>query len=185
MTTLAKDHEVPVSKNRWQTAGQVGGIILVIAISIVIFLWGNQVENLPIYGYPAIFVLSIIGNATVILPAPGYLLVFAAGSALDPIGIGIVAGLGAALGELTGYIAGASGKGSIEDRPIFQQLEKGMERSGSIVIFLLGVLPNPFFDIGGMLAGATRLPLFRFLMMAWAGKSIRFTIIALSGSIWL
>ena len=53
------------------------------------------------------------------------------------------------------------------------------------IIFLLGIIPNFFFDIGGMVAGATRMPLWRFILAAWLGKSIRLTIVAMSGSAWL
>ena len=53
------------------------------------------------------------------------------------------------------------------------------------IIFLLGVVPNFFFDIGGMVAGATRMSVWRFILAAWLGKSIRLTIVAMTGSAWL
>ena len=185
MTTLTSSVKVSANKKRWQTIGRIGGFSVVIAITLAIIIWGDEVKNLPIYGYPAIFIISVLGNATVVFPAPSYLVVFAAGSTLDPIGIGIVAGLGGALGELTGYLAGASGKGSVDERPIYKRIHKGMLKSGTIVIFLLAAIPNLFFDFGGMLAGATRMPVWRFVLVAWAGKSIRMTIIALTGSMFL
>lgn len=184
MTTLAGDREVTISKNRWQKAGRIGGLVLVLAITIGILIWGGDISNLPIYGYPAIFVLSLLANATVLIPAPAYLVVFAAGTTLDPFAVGIIAGLGGAIGELTGYLAGASGKGTIENRPSYHRIKAAMTKSGSTVIFLLGLVPNFVFDIGGMLAGATGMPIWRFLLMAWAGKSIRLVIVALTGSLW-
>ena len=185
MATIAADPKVEAAKRRWRTIGRAGGFALVIGITLAIILWGDQVKNLPIYGYPAIFLISLLGNATVVFPAPSYLVVFAAGSSLDPISIGIVAGLGAALGELTGYLAGISGKDSVDDKPIYQRIHKGMMKSGTLVIFLLAAIPNFFFDFGGMLAGATRMPVWRFILAGWAGKSIRMTVVALTGSMFL
>ena len=182
MATLASDLKVEANKRRWRTIGRIGGFTLVVAITVAIFVWGEEVPNLPIYGYPAVFLISLVGNATLVLPAPFYLVVGAAGSTLDPLTVGIVAGLGAALGELTGYLAGASGKGSVEEKRHYKWIERHMKKSGPIVIFLLGAIPNFFFDIGGLLAGVTRMPVWQFLLVAWAGKSVRMTIIALVGS---
>ena len=182
MATLASDLKVEASKRRWRTIGRVGGFTLVVAITVAIIVWGEEIPNLPIYGYPAVFLISLVGNATLILPAPFYIVVGAAGTTLDPLTVGIVAGLGAALGELTGYLAGASGKGSVEEKRHYKWLERHMKKSGPIVIFLLGAIPNFFFDIGGLLAGVTRMPVWQFILVAWAGKSVRMTIIALVGS---
>jgi membrane protein YqaA with SNARE-associated domain len=182
MATLTSEHQIAASKRRWRLFARIGGISLVVAITVAIFVWGNEVPNLPIYGYPAVFIISLLGNATLVLPAPFYLVVGAAGSSLDPLTVGIVAGLGAALGELTGYLAGASGKGSVDKKRHYKWVERHMKKSGTLVIFLLGAIPNLFFDIGGLLAGVTRMPVWQFILVAWAGKSIRMTIIALIGN---
>lgn len=181
MTTLTTNSELTVSKRRWRNIGRFGGFALVIGITIAIFFWGEEIPNLPIYGYPAVFLISLLGNATLVLPAPFYLIVGAAGGSLDPVTVGIIAGLGAALGELTGYVAGASGKESVEEKKHYKWIERHMVKSGSIVIFMLGALPNPLFDVGGLLAGVTRMPVWRFILVAWAGKSIRMIIIAMVG----
>lgn len=182
MITLTTESKTTGNDTKWLKIQRALGLALVAAISAAIIIWGDEVENLPIYGYPAVFLLSLIGNASLILPAPSYVIVFAAGSALDPLLVGIVAGLGASLGELTGYLAGVSGKSVVENRPLFSRVRNAMEKSGVLVIFLLGVIPNPFFDIGGILAGVTRLAVWKFLLAAWAGKSIRLWIVAFSGS---
>jgi membrane protein YqaA with SNARE-associated domain len=182
MATLASDLKVEARKRRWRLFARIGGFALVVAITVAILLWGKEVPNLPIYGYPAVFLISLLGNATLVFPAPSYLVVGAAGSNLDPLTVGIVAGLGAALGELTGYLAGASGKSSVEEKKHYLWVERHMKKSGHIVIFLLGAIPNFFFDIGGLLAGVTRMPIWQFILLAWAGKSIRMTVIALVGN---
>lgn len=182
MTSVTISQKAETNKRNLQKVGRVAAFVSVIALSVAILLWGNQIEHLPVYGYPAIFLVSLLGNLSVIFPAPSYIVVFAASSTLDPVAVGVIAGLGATLGELTGYVAGASGKGVVENRPTYQRIRGAVEKWGVWIIFLLGVIPNFFFDIGGMVAGATRMPLWRFILAAWLGKSIRLTIVAMTGS---
>jgi membrane protein DedA with SNARE-associated domain len=185
MTTITISQKAERKKRNLQRVGRIAAFVSVVALSLAIVMWGDRLDNLPVYGYPAIFLVSLIGNLSVIFPAPSYLVVFAASSSLDPLAVGVIAGLGAALGEITGYLAGASGKSVVEKRPIYQRIRLAVEKWGMWIIFLLGAIPNFFFDIGGMVAGATRMPLWRFLLAAWLGKSIRLTIVAMSGSAWL
>jgi membrane protein YqaA with SNARE-associated domain len=185
MTTVTISQKAERNKRNLEKVGRIAAFVAVVALSIAIVLWGDRLKNLPTYGYPAIFLVSLLGNLSVIFPAPSYLVVFAASSTLDPLAVGVIAGLGATLGELTGYVAGASGKGMIENRPIYQRIRVAIEKWGMWIIFLLGAIPNFFFDIGGMVAGATRMPLWRFILAAWLGKSIRLTAVAMTGSAWL
>ena len=187
MATVSIGQKSQTNKRNLQRIGRIAAFVFVIALSVASIVWSDRIENLPIYGYPAIFLVSLLGNLSVIFPAPSYLVVFAAGGSgtLDPIAVGVIAGLGATLGELTGYLAGASGKGVVENRPLYQRIRRAVEKWGVGIIFMLGLIPNFFFDIGGMVAGATRMSIWRFILAAWLGKSIRLTIVAMTGSAWL
>jgi membrane protein YqaA with SNARE-associated domain len=157
-------------------------VVAVIAITIFIFSIRDQVEEYSQYGYPGIFLLSILGNATIILPAPAFAITFAAGAIFNPIGVALAAGAGSAIGELTGYMAGYSGRGVIEKVEIYKKLEGWTERYGGWTILALAVIPNPFFDLGGVAAGALRMPAPVFLAWAFVGKTIRMLAIAYAGS---
>jgi len=50
-----------------------------------------------------------------------------------------------------------------------------------VIIFLLAVIPNPVFDIAGMVAGALKLPLWRFMLWSWLGKCIKMLAFAYGG----
>ncbi|RLC74997.1 MAG: hypothetical protein DRI61_15635, partial [Chloroflexi bacterium] len=52
---------------------------------------------------------------------------------------------------------------------------------GALVIFILSVIPNPFFDLAGMAAGVSRFPLWRFLLACWLGKTVKTTAVAFAG----
>ena len=90
----------------WVNVTRVLALLLVIAVSIFVFSIRDRAEQLAYYGYPGIFVLAFLSYATVILPAPAVAVVFAMGAVFNPLIVALVAGAGAALGEMTGYIAG-------------------------------------------------------------------------------
>jgi len=157
-------------------------ILAVLALSIAIFALRDRFADMAAIGYPGIFLVSLLGNATIILPAPSLALVFAMGSALPPLFVGLAAGTGSTLGELTGYAAGFGGRVVLEDRKTFQRMEAWMQRAGGITTFVLSVIPNPFVDVAGMAAGALRYPLWRFLLACWLGKTVKTILVAWAGS---
>ena len=157
-------------------------IVLVLIISVAIFLFRGQFAELAAVGYPGIFLVSLLSSATIVLPAPSLLLVVAMGSALPPLLVGLAAGAGEALGELTGYAAGFGGQALIEDEATYGRLVAWMQRRGGITIFVLSVIPNPFFDLAGIAAGSLRYPIWRFLLFCWTGKTLKTTLFALGGS---
>jgi membrane protein YqaA with SNARE-associated domain len=157
-------------------------IALVLAISVAIYGFRGQFAELAAVGYPGILLVSFLGNATIVLPAPSLALVFAMGSALPPLLVGLSAGVGSALGELTGYAAGFGGQAAIENVVVYDRLVSWMQRRGGITIFLLSVIPNPFIDLAGIAAGSLRYPIWRFLLFCLMGKVIKTTLTAWAGS---
>lgn len=167
------------------TIVRVFALILVIAISVYIFSIRDQAEQLAAYGYPGIFMLALLSYATVLIPAPGVAVVFTMGGVFHPLGVAIAAGAGAALGEISGYLAGFSGQAVIERANIYDRLSIWMKRNGPLTILILSALPNPLFDLAGVSAGVLKMPLWRFLTWCWIGETIKMIIFAYAGSITL
>jgi uncharacterized membrane protein YdjX (TVP38/TMEM64 family) len=157
-------------------------ILLSAAITLSILVWHERVRSLGQYGYAGVFLISLLGNATVILPAPSLAAVFAVGAVLNPVLVGLVAGVGEAVGELTGFLAGAGGRAAIENRAVFQRLQRWVRRYGLIIIFVLSAVPNPFFDLAGIAAGMLHIPVWQFLLSCWAGKTLKTMGFALAGA---
>lgn len=157
-------------------------LAVVLMISAAIFAFRDRFAELAAVGYSGIFLVSLLSSATIILPAPSLALVFAMGSALPPLLVGLAAGVGEALGELTGYAAGFGGRAVIEEQETYGRLREWMARRGGITILVLSVVPNPFFDLAGIAAGTLRYPLWRFLLLCWLGKSIKTTLVAWAGA---
>lgn len=164
------------------TAARVAALAVVIAITAFVFSIRDQAQTLGVYGYPGIFLVSLLANSTVILPAPGIAITFAMGALFHPVGVALAAGTGAALGELTGYLAGFSGQGVVENVSLYNRLKGWTQRYGGWAILVLAFIPNPFFDLAGAAAGALRMPLRRFLTWVWLGKVAKMLAIAYAGA---
>jgi len=166
----------------WLTVARILAILVVFALTIYIFSIRDKAEELAVYGYPGIFLLSFLTNATVLLPAPGIAVVFAMGAIFNPIYIALAAGAGGALGELSGYLAGFSGQAVIERTNIYERFHGWIEKNGFPAILILAAIPNPFFDAAGIAAGILKMPLLRFLLAVWIGVTIKMFLFAWIGS---
>ena len=164
------------------TIGRILALIFVVAISIYIFSIRDQAEQLAAYGYPGIFLLSLLAYATVLLPAPGVAIVFTMGGVFNPLYVALAAGAGAALGEMSGYLAGFSGQAVVERVGIYEKLTHWMGKNGPLTVLFLSAIPNPFFDLAGVAAGALKMPVKNFLFWCWIGETIKMILFAFAGS---
>ncbi len=142
----------------------------------------EQAAKIESYGYFGIFLISILANATVIIPAPGLVIVFSMGARFNPFWVALASGLGATIGELSGYIAGFSGQAVIENQKRYDQMVAWMERNGPLTILILAFIPNPLFDLAGMIAGALKMPVHKFLFWALIGKFFKMLVFAYAGA---
>jgi uncharacterized membrane protein YdjX (TVP38/TMEM64 family) len=98
--------------------------------------------------------------------------------------VAVAAGLGAALGELSGYLAGFSGQGIAERISQYRKLTAWMkdhQKYTYALIALMAFVPNPLFDLAGMAAGALRLPIWKFLLASSLGKILKMLFFAFAG----
>ena len=157
-------------------------ITAVIGITVYIYSVRERVDDFAEYGYPGIFLIALMANATVLLPAPGVAVVFAMGSILNPIGVALAAGTGGAIGELSGYLAGFSGQAVVERTDVYNKISPWIEKYGGWTILVLSAIPNPFFDIAGIAAGIAKMKLWRFLLFCWVGQIIKMAMFAFAGA---
>jgi membrane protein DedA with SNARE-associated domain len=161
---------------------RVAAFLFALAITVGIYYFRHSFRHLASFGYIGIFALSILANATIILPAPGVAFVFGMGAIFNPFFVALAAGAGAAIGELSGYLAGYSGQAIMQRTRYEQQLEGLMRKYGGWIIMLFAFVPNPFFDLAGMIAGASKMPLWKFWLFCWIGKTLKMLLFAYAGS---
>lgn len=160
---------------------RVISLLVVIGITYYIFSIRDRIAEFEKYGYVGIFVVALLANATVLIPAPGLAIVSAMGSVFNPLGVGLAAGTGGAIGELSGYLAGFSGQAVIERTDIYDRIKPWVEKFGGWAILVLSAIPNPFFDAAGIAAGMVKMPLRTFLISVWIGQLIKMTFFAYAG----
>lgn len=158
------------------------GLVVAIGITVTIYLLRDRLQEVAGYGYLGLFLISILGNATIILPMPTMLTAFLGGSLFNPILVGVISAGGATIGELTGYLAGFGGQAIVENRGMHERFQGWMERYGLVALFVLATIPNPFFDVAGIIAGMSRMRVTTFMAVTWAGKIVKFVAIAYLGA---
>jgi membrane protein YqaA with SNARE-associated domain len=174
--------ETGAVKPGWQkTALRVTALAFVVTLTVLLVIYRDQVQALEGYGYPGIFLVSMLANATLILPVPGVLITSAMGAVFNPFWVAMAAGSGAALGELSGYLAGFSGQAVIERTPAYERMEGWMKKYGEWVVLVMAFVPNPLFDMAGIVAGALKMPMHRFLFWCWIGKLLKMLLFAYGG----
>lgn len=156
-------------------------LFAVVAITVYIFSIRERVEQFSAFGYPGIFLIALLANATVLLPAPGVAVIYAMGAIFNPLGVGLAAGTGGAIGELSGYLAGFSGQAVVERMDAYNRIKPWVDKYGGWAIMVLSAIPNPFFDIAGIAAGIAKMPIQIFLFFTLIGQLIKMTLFALAG----
>ncbi len=157
-------------------------------IQVLIAHFDISIEGLASTAYLVIFVVTLAANASVLTPVFIFMsLMIAAAKFLDPVLVALVASVAGALGETSGYYAGYLGKRIIhlENTPGYEKLVVWMRKYGALGIFLLSLQPVLPFDVAGLLAGASKLPLWKFVLPCWAGKFPKYLVVCFLGEAFL
>jgi len=150
----------------------------------------NWMHNLSIqYGYFGIFLISLVGALSILVPIPYTVVVFTLGGLQDgnsyvfePVWIALAAGIGSAVGEFSGYLLGFSGRKVISERyrKKMDILVKVFNRFGPITIFIFALTPLPD-DLLFIPLGIMRYSILRAFVPALIGKFCMNLIVAYSG----
>jgi uncharacterized membrane protein YdjX (TVP38/TMEM64 family) len=178
-----------ISGDRAQLAGTMrkvalaAGIVLVFAVTIYAVVVRPDISSLAAFGYPGVTILMFFSSGSILFPAPGFAAVLAAGTVWNPVLVGLFAGVGAATGELAGYLVGTGGKKilSLTENKRWRRAQNWLRHHGFIAIMIFALIPNPFFDIIGVLAGSLAYPVRRFWLACLIGNSVKYVGMAALG----
>ncbi len=166
--------------SRYDKPISIGVLILSILLSVAVLFIPLNTEELKAYGYGGVFLITLFGAATLFIPGPTMIATFVVGSMLNPVFVALVAGLGSAFGESTGYFAGYASHAIItpqeRNNTWYQRIFHWMGMHPFLTIFLLDAIPNLIGDIAGLIAGRTRYSYYKFLIASFLGKTVRFSI---------
>jgi membrane protein DedA with SNARE-associated domain len=168
-------------------------LVLIAIVSTSVVLLREHLRDFAEFGYLGAFMISFLASATVIAFVPSLPVMFALGGVLNPFYVGLAAGAGEAIGELVIYTAGRTGhafflkdrfieaQNNEEARGIYPRLQRWIHAKGAWALFLAAAVFNPFFSLISATAGATRFPALRFVVVVWAGKTAKWTVVAIVG----
>ena len=94
-----------------------------------------------------------------------------------PVLLGLAGAIGATIGELSGYLAGYTGKVFVRRSKRYARISHWVDRNGFLPLFVLAAIPNPFFDLVGIAAGSLGYSIRRFLLFVLAGETVKFVAI--------
>jgi membrane protein YqaA with SNARE-associated domain len=175
---------------RWLKLGAVFAAVVGISFALA---FGTQrlVDwlNIPLdryawLAYLFVFGISFFANLTVLAPVPiAVSVMVAVGAEWNPVLSALAAAAGGTFGELSGYYAGYAGrKIAVSERfAIYNRFESWIQRYGAWAIALIAFQPIIPFDVGGIIAGAVRMSLCKFLLANFLGKFPKYTIMAFIG----
>ncbi len=152
--------------------------IFVVSTALLLAITGALLpytDDIGAWGYLGAFVVTALSSATVVMPSPGFAAVLVMTKDLNWLLLGISAGLGGALGELTAYYVGAQGAKTLEGHKSHKWFQRGMDRFGGLIVFLSALIPLVPVDAAGLIAGAVRYPVVRFLIYLAIGKIVMTT----------
>jgi len=161
---------------------QILALVSVLAFSAFLFSQRDKVVELGGYGYIGAFIVSALTSASIIIPVPGFVVIATLGGILDPLWVGVVSGLGATVGEMTGYLLGYGGRLGAKHSGFYVRMMRWMKGWGGLTIFFLALIPNPAFDVAGATAGLLRFPVWKFTLFVAAGEIPKHILFAHSGA---
>ena len=169
-----------VKKGGWlrQRLVPILALLLVVVITVGLFIFTQRypeiVDKFGNLGYLGVFIGSLISSATVVLPVPGVLVLFPLVASLNLVLVALAGSTGGIIGEITGYMAGYSGQGMVNKGKMYERVEGWMKKWGVWTVFVFAFAPFLLFDVAGVVAGALRYPLWKFLLVGWVGKSLKY-----------
>lgn len=177
-------------------------VVLGPSLALLYFTWGAEDSTESWFselGYAGVFLANLASTATLFIPVPGLTaaaqaLIVSSAVSLSPFWVGVLGGVGMALGEVTAYVAGMAAaviareeeiKAPSRLEPIIRRVTGWiswlMEHYGMPTLFLLSAVPNPLFEVAGWTAGATRYPFWKFMASVTPGKVTRGLLLAYVG----
>lgn len=162
------------------------GLIFILSILLIVFtfIFQDDLLHLKTWGIAGVFLLNFFSTATIFVPNFSLATVIAGGSIYNPVLVAIVATLGGVLGDSISYLLGHSGRHIFikKEGKFFRAVVRIFHKHALVVIFIFALVPNPFFDALGILAGSTGYHFKRYLVAMFVGRILRNIMLAQVGS---
>jgi membrane protein YqaA with SNARE-associated domain len=126
-------------------------------------------------GYFGAFLSGFLGSSFIFISIfPSYIIVPILATQLNPILVGVLAGIGAAVGQFLHYYIGLGGRAVLSEKykKAFDKWEKKLDKYGVVLIFAFAATPLTPDDLLWIPLGAMKYPKLKALAAALAGKIV-------------
>jgi membrane protein DedA with SNARE-associated domain len=153
--------------------------------------------HLAQYGLLGMLIIAFLGGSLLSMlavPVPYWLLVFTLPSILAPqfqlgapVLVGLISGLGASLGQLLTFMLGCGSRDLSQklayrvNRRFYDKAMGWAERHGSLSIFVMSAIINPFHLPMTLAIASLRYPSWKFFIFSLLGNIVKSTVIAFCG----
>lgn len=182
-----------------------GGFFLggIVAGCVLLVTHWEYIVRFQRFGYLGLFLITLTSGFSIPLPVPYMLFIFTLGGVLHPLLVGTVAGAGLGVGGSLLYLTARGGRrflptfglniaepsgaaaSSRWDRFLrkikLPRIIEFAHRRGTVAVFVLSVIPNPFFVPMAISLGTMRFRFARFIVACWGGQTVKAIIIAYAG----
>jgi len=191
--TPGRSGKLKAALKRWEFWVGILTIAITFGLAIAVVFYWEFVQELASVSYLALFIVSTIGGATVIIPVPSLAVQFTMGAVLNPAIVGAIAGLGSGIGGTLVYLFGRGGRrlfsnidftSPMIDKAVLRWTARIIgwaKNRGSLAVFLMSAVLNPLFFPMAFAIGTSRFKLWKFFLTCWAGNTVKSMIIAYLG----
>lgn len=176
-------------------------VIGTIAATILMLQNAEWVHRLQSYGYAGLFLVALIAGSPLPVPSFCAALVLTLGAVLNPVLVGLTAGLGFSIGRMLVYLMARGGSNLLEVSKISDLLQQNyaklgngilhklkinefleyMKRHATFAVFLMALIPNPFLLPAIIALGLKRASPLKVFLACWAGKGLLYIGMAFVG----
>lgn len=179
---------VPRQRIKWLKLVLIGLALTIIGVVISIFLVRVIKSHFTLpktswIGYLSVFVIVLVMNLSFI-PIPFVISIMIAAAAVwNPLLVALAGSIGACFGEMSGYYAGVLGKKVAipDDISGYKMIKKWIDKWGFWAIVFMSFQPVFPIEVAGIISGAARMPIRKFLPALILGKIPKYIILIYAG----
>jgi membrane protein YqaA with SNARE-associated domain len=157
--------------------GAITTAMLSLIILFGVFMNKSSLEDYRLMG---VFLAALFSHLTIIARGLFAPLFLSLTEFYNPVTLGLTAGLGGALGELTAYYWGLGIRETLNPDGRKDPLPKWAEKYGLIIALIFASSPLPDTPIM-LLAGSIRFPLWKLMLIQMTGKTTFYSLGAIIG----
>ncbi|NIU80841.1 hypothetical protein GWN63_01130 [Candidatus Bathyarchaeota archaeon] len=145
-------------------------------------MWDWLINFAEQLGYVGVFLTSLVGAMSIVIPVPYTLVILTLGTRMNPLLLAVAGGTGSAVGEFSGYLLGYYGRAIIseERQRKMNHMLRVFEHYGAIAIFLFALTPLPD-DLLFIPLGIMRYNFVKAFVPSVLGKILMSSILAYGG----